>query len=96
MFMTPLYQHHASHTLASRAYGPQPQCGLKDYDSNEGWPCVFKLILESHGGGGGGSIESGAEPATHVVAAAAALGWPFENPGPCAGIRGYGLYYEFD
>ena len=24
MFMTPLYQQHASHTLASRAYGPQP------------------------------------------------------------------------
>ena len=24
MFITPLYQQHASHTLASRAYGPQP------------------------------------------------------------------------
>ena len=25
MFITPLYQQHASHTLASRAHGPQPQ-----------------------------------------------------------------------
>ena len=24
MFITPLYRQHASHTLASRAYGPQP------------------------------------------------------------------------
>ena len=25
LFITPLYQQHASHTLASRAHGPQPQ-----------------------------------------------------------------------
>ena len=25
MFITPLYRQHASHTLASRAYGPQPR-----------------------------------------------------------------------
>ena len=29
MFITPLYQQHTSHTLASRAYGPQPlTCGV--------------------------------------------------------------------
>ena len=36
MFITPLYQHHASHTLASRAYGPQPHMR----SSSATGPCI--------------------------------------------------------
>ena len=37
IFITPLYQQHASHTLASRAYGPQPHMTLPLPDRFSGW-----------------------------------------------------------
>ena len=44
-FITPLYQQHASHTLASRAHGPQPH--MRSYSATG--PYIFTALSVTSG-----------------------------------------------